>query len=733
MPPPPIDKSKFGGYARNIVDHARGIVERGRRLLASPESLQEFIRGRVAVLRREQVAARLAEAPASDLRRYLSRGIRLGKIEQAGFRTVGLIHNAPHHRLLAIPGVGAQTVEEVKSAAVAVAGLVAAEARVRIDPDGHDATQTLLLAAVAAELSTSAAVAELREPLQSFEQRAAPLLPDAEKATSRAGMFWSGSKRKARAAAAVAELEALVLSLDTKTLVERLDAALRRSDPARRDADDVRRDFERDAAAYNTAIARITGTDAADAEAAEDFVGEELRQRIEAVPLDASLLKTDLRMYQVFGAKYAIHQEQAIIGDEMGLGKTIQALAVCAHLAAKGQRRFLVVCPASVQANWIAEIAKHTRLASYSLHGQARETQGRRWMRLGGVAVTTFDTLSRLQFLKGGIDPAILIVDEAHYIKNPDAKRSQAVAAMSRRSQRTLFLTGTPMENRVEEFKNLISYLNPRLAARVGDGDAIARARAFRRLVAPVYLRRNQEDVLTELPEKIEVEDWLGLNAADEAAYRHHVREGNFMGMRKAASAMPGSEKLDRLAELAQEAGDDGLKVIVFSYFLDVLGAVQRRLGAVAHGPVTGSVSASARQQLIDRFTRTEGPAVLVAQIEAGGVGLNIQAASVVVICEPQWKPSTEQQAIARAHRMGQARRVQVHRLLAKDCVDERIREIQENKILLFDDYARGSEAKSADSMATDTGYARPAPLDDESVPLKERVIVAERIRLGLD
>ena len=733
MPPRPIDKSKFGSHARNLVDDARGIVERGRRLLAAPESLQELIRSRAAALSRQQIAARLAEMPSSDLRKLLSRGIRLGKIEQAGFRTVGAIHKASHHRLLAVPGVGAQTVEEVKKAAASVAGLVAAETRVRIDPDRNDATQTQLLAAVAAEQSTSAAVAELREPVQHFEHRAAQLLPEAEKAASRAGMFWSGPRRKARAAAAVAELEALVRSRETKTLAERLDSAIRRSDPDGRDADAVRSDFERNAAAYNTAIARITGTDAADAETVEDFVGEELRQSIEAVPLDASLLKTSLRMYQLFGAKYAIHQERAIIGDEMGLGKTIQALAVCAHLAAKGQRRFLVVCPASVQANWLAEIAKHTRLASYSLHGQAREKEGRRWLRRGGVAVTTFNTLDRLQVLKGGVDPAILIVDEAHYVKNPDAKRSRAVAAMSARSQRTLFLTGTPIENRVDEFKNLISYLDPGLASRLGAGDAVAGPRRFRRLIAPVYLRRNQEDVLTELPEKIEVEDWLRLNTADETAYRRCVQERNLMGMRRAASALPGSEKLERLAELVEEAGDDGLKVIVFSYFLDVLEGVKRKLGAAAHGPLTGSVSASARQAIIDRFTRTEGKAVLVAQIEAGGVGLNIQAASVVIICEPQWKPSTEQQAIARAHRMGQARRVQVHRLLAKDCVDERIREIQENKMLLFDDYARRSEAKNADSMATDTGYARPAPLDDESVPLKERVIVAERIRLGLD
>jgi hypothetical protein len=116
---------------------------------------------------------------------------------------------------------------------------------------------------------------------------------------------------------------------------------------------------------------------------------------------------------------------------------------------------------------------------------------------------------------------------------------------------------------------------------------------------------------------------------------------------------------------------------------------------------------------------------------EAGGVGINLQAASIVIITEPQWKPSTEDQAIARAHRMGQVRTVQVHRLLAKDSVDERIREIQENKALLFAEYARKSDAKEADHRATDTTWHRPAELDDTALPLERRVILAEEHRLS--
>ena len=134
---------------------------------------------------------------------------------------------------------------------------------------------------------------------------------------------------------------------------------------------------------------------------------------------------------------------------------------------------------------------------------------------------------------------------------------------------------------------------------------------------------------------------------------------------------------------------------------------------------------------MVDQFTAALRARRLLSQIEAGGVGINMQAASVVIITEPQWKPSTEDQAIARAHRMGQVRTVQVHRLLAKDSVDERIREIQEDKSLLFDEFARRSDAKEADRRATRPSRHRPAELDDDGVPLERRVILAEQYRLG--
>jgi SNF2 family DNA or RNA helicase len=148
-------------------------------------------------------------------------------------------------------------------------------------------------------------------------------------------------------------------------------------------------------------------------------------------------------------------------------------------------------------------------------------------------------------------------------------------------------------------------------------------------------------------------------------------------------------------------------------------------------GPLTGSLAPAKRQALIDEFTLRAGPAVLVSQIEAGGVGLNIQAASVVVLTEPQWKPSSEDQAIARCHRMGQVRRVEVHRLLAEDSVDERMLEVLARKGQLFDEYVRRSSVRDASPDAIDVSSL---PKADEIVSQAEaerRIIELEQRRFA--
>jgi superfamily II DNA or RNA helicase len=247
-------------------------------------------------------------------------------------------------------------------------------------------------------------------------------------------------------------------------------------------------------------------------------------------------------------------------------------------------------------------------------------------------------------------------------------------------------------------------------------------AKAFRRHVAPAYLRRNLEDVLTELPARIEVQEWLPMSGFDLATYWAAIGQGNFMALRQAA--MLGgreSQKMVRLLEIVAEAEENQRKVIVFSYFLEVIGRVAALLPGRVHGPLTGSVPAHVRQMMVDEFSQSRGPAVLVSQIQAGGVGLNIQAASVVVICEPQLKPSLEEQAIARAHRMGQVQNVQVHRLLSEEGVDTRIVELLAEKRRLFDEFARRS----------DTAASAPEAYDLSDGELARRILAGERQRFG--
>ena len=458
-----------------------------------------------------------------------------------------------------------------------------------------------------------------------------------------------------------------------------------------------------------------------DTKKAHGDLPEEIIEAVRAQELLTDNIKASLRGYQSFAARFALVQDKVIIGDEMGLGKTVEALAVLAHLRSKGEHHFLVICPAAVVSNWVRETHRHTTLRAHRLHGPPHERRLAliNWRRTGGVAVTTFDLLpGALGSLRSDVERLVVcvVVDEAHYVKNPRTKRANYTSAAIAAAPRALLMSGTPLENRVEEFRNIVSYIRPDLARTASEYSAVQ----FRRQVAPVYLRRNQEDVLTELPELVEVDEWLGMSAADDARYRTAVLEGNFAAMRRAAMLSHDSEKLARLREIVDEAEANERRVIVYSYFLDVLDLISAALPGQVFGPLTGKVAAPKRQQMVDEFSTAQHGAALVSQIVAGGIGLNIQAASVVVICEPQLKPTTESQAIARAHRMGQVHSVQVHRLLSEGCVDERVREILARKRAMFDEFARIS----------DTADAAPEAVDISDAEIAREVVTAERLRI---
>ena len=179
---------------------------------------------------------------------------------------------------------------------------------------------------------------------------------------------------------------------------------------------------------------------------------------------------------------------------------------------------------------------------------------------------------------------------------------------------------------------------------------------------------------------------------------------------------------MERLIELVDESIESGQKVIVYSYFRSIIEQTMQALGERAIGPITGSVSSTQRQNIVDQFQNSPIPLALIGQIQAAGTGLNIQAASVVILCEPQIKPSLEVQAIARAHRMGQVRKVQVHRLILPESVDEQMLVMLARKQNEFDQYARDSALANSTSDAKATS--------EES--MAKVIVLEERKRLGI-
>ena len=440
---------------------------------------------------------------------------------------------------------------------------------------------------------------------------------------------------------------------------------------------------------------------------APQLLPDSIQERIKSIQLNNKGFKRQLRTYQHFGARFILAAEGAILGDEMGLGKTMQALAVAHHLAQeKDVVHILVIAPVSILENWRRETEEATSFKIFMLYGKGRDERTEEWEEQGGIALTSYQTMRRLA-MSEVLSVDLTIVDEAHKIKNPEAKQTVAALKVLKRSRYRLLLSGTPLENRASEFIFLSWLVNPKLgetlAKKFGDGStAHLQASLFRRAIAPGYLRRNQSDVLQELPELLINNEMVMLESTEVELYRGSLREGNHASPRQAVSIGNGvkSSKMERLKELLEEYEAQGQKVLIFSSFLKVLDTVMEVAGPKALR-MDGSVPTTERQKMVDNFSSREGFSVLAMQIEVGGVGLNIQAASVIIIIEPQWKPSTEWQAIGRSHRMGQTRRVNVHRLLAANTIDERIEERLQSKTMIFNAIVRPSHLAQEMNEAT--------------------------------
>ncbi|MFT8411849.1 MAG: DEAD/DEAH box helicase [Schleiferilactobacillus perolens] len=459
-------------------------------------------------------------------------------------------------------------------------------------------------------------------------------------------------------------------------------------------------------------------------------VNDALRQiitRINQINPLSSPLKARLRSWQKFGAKYILAQKKVLLGDEMGLGKTVEALAVICKLAVQGKNHAIVVTPMSTLPNWRSEITKHTHLQGTIIHGANRDEQFEQWMVNGGIALTNYETMWRLDS-KGVQMADILIVDEAQYVKNPLAKRSKCVYEVAKAAPYAVFMTGTPIENVVDDMVHLIEPLQPEVAKSLPNGIFMTPSE-FQSTVAPVYLRRRREQVLGELPALQQSDEKFDFGVDEAKNYRTAVANGNFMAMRRAAwtgKTIQASPKMQRLIAICQEAHATGRKVLIFSFFRSVLQKIQNEIQDIGFPVIMGGVNGNDRQAIIDHFKSSRDRNVLCLQINTAGLGLNLQEASIVIFCEPQIKPSLESQALSRAYRMGQAQKVSVYRLLTENSVDDLMLELLDRKKQTFEDYAQNS------TMANSSAEATSAADDHVVKQLEKQLISMEQKRLAV-
>lgn len=632
----------------------------------------------------------LSEVPVDELNREKS-GFKVKILKDAGFFTIADLYNTTVNRLAWIRGISWENANRIKAVTASIAARTSRTIGIRLSVDTQSPLASDLVRKIYSYLYKSELLKEAKELLDSKKD----VLQEAENKLSNLGdgleWLFLSDKEKDDFRKAYNCLSDFI-SGDYSNHLYQLHSAIHNSSEV--SFSEAWDDFSENTIEYYNVLEEIypgiLGNDTGDFGLPEDLA----RQIAEEDIFPDGLLCT-LRAYQTLGVKYILHQRKVLLGDEMGLGKTVQAIAAMVSLRNTNETHFLVVCPASVITNWCREIVKHSKLNVVKIHGQDKERAFSYWRRIGGVGVTTYETTKIMRY-QYGLRFGMLVVDEAHYIKNRQAQRTQNVLSLCSRTDRVLFMTGTALENKVDEMISLIDVLNPEIASMIKSMAFMSTAPQFREKIAPVYFRRKREDVLKELPDLTEIQEWCSMTSVEEKVYEGAVLSKNYSNVRRVSWNVPNlkfSSKAIRLKELVEEADSENRKIIVFSYFLDTIQKVKTMFPGCSYGPITGSVTPARRQEILDEFDKAPSGSVLVAQIQSGGTGLNIQTASVVIICEPQFKPSIENQAISRAYRMGQARNVLVFRLLCENSVDEKISDVLQYKQSLFDAFADESVA----------------------------------------
>lgn len=491
---------------------------------------------------------------------------------------------------------------------------------------------------------------------------------------------------------------------------------------------EIQQSYKNKSAEYIAIIEDVTGEkeDLSEGSYLPNFIIEQVNK----TNVNLKDMKATLRPYQKFAAKYVLRFKHVLLGDQMGLGKTLESLAVANHLYQEGKTHIIVVSPFSVLTNWEREISDHTTLSVYQFHGVTGFRNFDQWEANGGILLTNYEQCQKIINFRPSLKSDLIIVDEAHNIKNQSAQRTIATKRLLKNSQYQLLMTGTPLENNLSEMNSLISILRPSLGKQLSYEKYLGKNR-YKKNIASVYLRRKAKDVLKELPLVNMIQSWSKFNDEEQAYYDDAVSLGNsgFQKMRRAAFMGENSEKIAQIKHICEEARSNGEKVIVFSRFKeDVVYKLQRELPYVASKPITGDITSSKkRQAIIDEFSSSPNQSVLVCQIDAAGIGLNIQAASQVIICEPQMKPSTENQAISRAYRMGQTKNVTVYHMLTENSIDETMINKLNYKQKLFDKYANDSMVAELSQSTDDNKDQKQSALQNEIIKIEQKRLAARK------
>ena len=471
-----------------------------------------------------------------------------------------------------------------------------------------------------------------------------------------------------------------------------------------------------------------------------------------------------LRLYQERGLGWLAFLyrfgQGACLADDMGLGKTIQLLAFLQYLKVQKElkRPVLLVCPTSVMTNWRREAQQFTPgLGVIEHYGSRRPaTAAELADALQGVdlVLTSYGLLQRDLAVLGSYGWQGVVLDEAQAIKNSTSKQSAAARELSRLGQKPCFciaLTGTPVENRVSEIWPLMNFLNPRVLGeegffrqryrlpieRYGDMSSL---RDLRRRVGPFILRRLKTDqsIISDLPEKIELDEWCGLSDEQRRLYSKTVddtleaiaraprgeRHGRVLGLLtrlKQVCNHPAlvlqeekvgqdfarrSAKLQRLEEILDELMAVGDRALLFTQFARWGHLLKQYLEQRFRGEVPflhGGSSKSERQAMVDRFQQDpRGPQLFLLSLKAGGVGLNLTRASHVVHIDRWWNPAVENQATDRAYRIGQTNRVMVHKFITSGSLEENVDRMIREKARLAEDVIGGGEDWLADLAIDD-------------------------------